>query len=68
MRISAANLPDLSYLQLDRARNVFYQLTPAELVEAALQRNEGVLADTGALAIDSVPGHHAGQYWPADTE
>ena len=53
MRISAANLPDLSYLQLDRARNVFYQLPPAELVEAALQRNEGVLADTGALAIDT---------------
>ncbi|MEO6633940.1 MAG: phosphoenolpyruvate carboxykinase (ATP), partial [Mucilaginibacter sp.] len=53
MRISAANLPDLSYLQLNRARNVFYQLSPAELVDAALQRNEGVLADTGALAIDT---------------
>ncbi|WP_295800273.1 phosphoenolpyruvate carboxykinase (ATP) [Mucilaginibacter sp.] len=53
MRISAANLPDLSYLQLNRARNVFYQLTPAELVEAALQRNEGVLADTGALVVDT---------------
>lgn len=53
MRKSTTHLPDLSYLQLDRAGNVFYQLTPAELVEAALLRNEGVLADTGALAIDT---------------
>jgi len=50
---STATLPDLSYLQLDRAGNVFYQLTPAELIEAALLRKEGVLADTGALAIDT---------------
>jgi phosphoenolpyruvate carboxykinase (ATP) len=50
---STAILPDLSYLQLDRAGNVFYQLTPAELIEAALLRKEGVLADTGALAIDT---------------
>ncbi|WP_259068407.1 phosphoenolpyruvate carboxykinase (ATP) [Mucilaginibacter sp. X4EP1] len=53
MRKSADHVPDLSYLQLDRARNIYYQLNPAELTEAALQRNEGVLADTGALAIDT---------------
>ena len=53
MRKSTTNLPDLSYLQLDQARTVFYQLNTAELVEAALKRNEGVLADTGALAIDT---------------
>lgn len=46
-------MPDLSYLQLDGAANVFYQLTPAELIEAALLRNEGVLAHTGALAVDT---------------
>jgi phosphoenolpyruvate carboxykinase (ATP) len=53
MKRSTTNLPDLGYLQLDRARNVYYQLSPAELVDAALKRNEGVLADTGALAIDT---------------
>ncbi|MDP9078104.1 MAG: phosphoenolpyruvate carboxykinase (ATP) [Bacteroidota bacterium] len=53
MRRSTTSLPDLSYLKLDRARNVFFQLTPAELVDEALQRKEGVLADTGALAIDT---------------
>jgi len=53
MKSSNNQLPDLSYLQLDRAGNLFYQLTPAELVEAAIQRNEGTLADSGALAIDT---------------
>jgi phosphoenolpyruvate carboxykinase (ATP) len=47
------HLPGLGYLNLDRARSVFYQLSPAELIEAALQRGEGTLADTGALAIDT---------------
>ncbi|RFZ92258.1 phosphoenolpyruvate carboxykinase (ATP) [Mucilaginibacter conchicola] len=32
---------------------IFYQLAPAALIEAALQRNEGVLTDTGALAVDT---------------
>ncbi len=53
MRKSTNHVPDLGYLQLDRARNIYYQLNPAELTEAALKRNEGVLADTGALAIDT---------------
>src|ERR1700709_2044383 len=47
------SLPDLGYLNLDRAKDVFFQLSPAQLVEAALKRHEGVLADTGALAIDT---------------
>jgi phosphoenolpyruvate carboxykinase (ATP) len=46
-------LPDLSYLGLDRAGKLFYQLAPAELVEEALKRNEGVLADSGALSVDT---------------
>ena len=47
------HLPDLSYIMPGRAQHTFYQLSPAELVEKALKRNEGVLADTGALAIDT---------------
>lgn len=46
-------LPDLGYLNLGGAGEVFYQLSPAQLVQAALKRNEGTLADTGALAIDT---------------
>lgn len=46
-------LPDLAYLNLDRAENVFFQLSPAQLVEAALKRNEGKLTENGALAIDT---------------
>lgn len=53
MRNASKNLPGLGYLNLDRANAIFYQLTPAELVEAALLRHEGVLSDTGALAIDT---------------
>src|SRR6185312_10819483 len=53
MRNRTTQLPDLGYLHLDRARNIYYQLTPAELVEEALKRNEGRLADSGALAVDT---------------
>jgi phosphoenolpyruvate carboxykinase (ATP) len=53
MKNRTNQLPDLGYIKLDRARNVYFQLTPTELVEEALKRNEGILADTGALAIDT---------------
>jgi len=53
MTYGTDNLPDLSYVELDRARNIYFQLSPAELVEEALKRNEGVLADNGALAVDT---------------
>lgn len=53
MKHSTNQIPDLSYLQLGRAGNIYFQLSPAELVEEALKRNEGVLADNGALAIDT---------------
>jgi len=53
MRNRSNQLPDLGYLELDRARNIYYQLSPAELVEEALKRNEGVLADNGALTVDT---------------
>lgn len=46
-------LPDLGYLNLGRAGGVFYQFTPAQLIEEALKRNEGVLTESGALAVDT---------------
>lgn len=53
MKDFSNKLPDLAYLGLGRARSLLYQLSPARLVEAALQRGEGVLAETGALAVDT---------------
>ncbi|MBR9827877.1 MAG: phosphoenolpyruvate carboxykinase [Oceanospirillales bacterium] len=35
----------------ETVNSVHVNLTPAELVERAIQRNEGVLADTGALVV-----------------
>jgi phosphoenolpyruvate carboxykinase (ATP) len=49
----ANQVPGLGYLNLSQAKSIYYQLTPAQLVEQALKRNEGVLADSGALAIDT---------------
>ncbi|PWS28080.1 phosphoenolpyruvate carboxykinase (ATP) [Pedobacter yonginense] len=45
--------PDLSYLNLGGNIAVKYQLTSPELVEEALKNNEGTLATSGALAIDT---------------
>ncbi|MBS1525651.1 MAG: phosphoenolpyruvate carboxykinase (ATP) [Bacteroidetes bacterium] len=53
MKNLANRLPDLAYLNLDRAKDVFFQHSPSQLVEAALKRGEGVLADNGALAVDT---------------
>ena len=53
MKNSSNTLPDLAYLNLDRAKAILFQLSPAELVEAALKRNEGTLAANGALAVDT---------------
>jgi phosphoenolpyruvate carboxykinase (ATP) len=44
--------PDLSYLNL-RSVDAHYQLEVPEIVEEALFNQEGTLADTGALAIDT---------------
>ncbi|MGN6195771.1 MAG: phosphoenolpyruvate carboxykinase (ATP) [Ginsengibacter sp.] len=38
---------------LHSAENTFYQLSPDELTEQCLERNEGVLNDTGALVINT---------------
>ena len=42
---------DLLNLGLSSANNVHYQLSPDELTNQTVQRNEGVLNDTGALVI-----------------
>lgn len=46
---------DLRYLDLEQTGKIHYQLSPAELVEEALRKGEGVLTDTGALAVST--GH-----------
>ncbi|QDW27751.1 phosphoenolpyruvate carboxykinase (ATP) [Pedobacter sp. KBS0701] len=45
--------PDLSYLNLGGNIAVNYQLSPKELIDDALLNKEGILAASGALAIDT---------------
>src|SRR5450432_1555105 len=40
-------------LGLKSAENIFYQLSPEELVNQSVEKGEGVLSDTGALVIDT---------------
>lgn len=42
----------LKHLSLDPAK-IRYMMTPAELIEESVRQNSGVLADTGALCIDT---------------
>jgi phosphoenolpyruvate carboxykinase (ATP) len=44
---------NLKELGLGNVANAFWNLTPAELVEDSILRGMGVLADSGALAIDT---------------
>ncbi|TVR40081.1 MAG: phosphoenolpyruvate carboxykinase (ATP) [Cryomorphaceae bacterium] len=44
---------DLSYLGLENTANVFWNLTPAELVEETIVNGMGILTHTGALAINT---------------
>ncbi|MFN8406820.1 MAG: phosphoenolpyruvate carboxykinase (ATP) [Sphingobacteriaceae bacterium] len=44
---------NFKYLNLDQVKNIHYQLSPAELIEAAICHKEGTLADTGALVVDT---------------
>jgi phosphoenolpyruvate carboxykinase (ATP) len=53
MTMNTQQAPDLGYLGLRNCDPIFYQLSPARLVEAAIKRNEGILTDTGALAVDT---------------
>lgn len=47
------HIPTLQYLGIQAQKTVHYQKSIAELVEHAIQSNEGVLADSGALAADT---------------
>lgn len=47
------NNADLSELGLQHADTVFWNLTPAELVEETVVRGQGILTHTGALAINT---------------
>ncbi len=40
-------------LGLKSADNIFYQVSPEELIRQAVSKGEGVLSDTGALVIDT---------------
>jgi phosphoenolpyruvate carboxykinase (ATP) len=44
---------DLKAIGLDNLGNVFWNLTPAELVEDTIISGQGVITDTGALAIET---------------
>lgn len=50
IRPETANLEELG---LGNVANAFWNLSPAELVEESILKGMGVLADTGALAIDT---------------
>lgn len=43
----------LDYLGIKKAKTVYWNLSPAELSEHTLERNQGVLTDTGALSINT---------------
>ena len=51
-KISAERL-DLAYLKLKQEKSVYYQLSPAALIEQAILNGEGKLADSGAFAADT---------------
>lgn len=53
MNSHAVEAPDMGYIFPHPPRNVFYQLSPAELIEQALKKDEGKLTETGALATDT---------------
>ncbi len=47
-----AQQPNLGYLNL-YSKKIKFQLSPAQLIEEAIQNNEGTLAENGALAVDT---------------
>ncbi len=59
MNAPDAVLRDLAALGLDGTQNVYYNLTPAELYEYAVQRNEGRITKYGPLSARTDP--HTGR-------
>lgn len=47
------NIIDLSYLGIHNHGEIYHNCSPVELVEHALERGEGVLTNTGALAVET---------------
>src|SRR6478672_1597859 len=47
-----AQQPNLGHLNL-YSKKIKFQLSPAQLIEEAIQNNEGTLAENGALAVDT---------------
>lgn len=45
-----SEVPDLGYLEF-HAQEFFYQLSPGELTTIALDKNEGIISSSGALAV-----------------
>lgn len=50
--VKSANA-DLGALGIKNVENVYWNLSPAELTEKTLQNNQGTLADSGALAVNT---------------
>ncbi|CAB1251871.1 phosphoenolpyruvate carboxykinase (ATP) [Clostridium sp. MT-14] len=44
---------DLTYLNIEGYKNVYRNLSPAQLVEFSIKRGEGLLSDKGALVINT---------------
>ena len=57
-------LKSLEDLGIQNAKGILWNLEPAQLVEEAVKRGEGVLTDTGALMCDTGPLHGAGPQRP----
>lgn len=55
MHISGIKNPsaDLTQLGIVNTANQYWNLSPAELIEETIRRHQGVLTDTGALAVDT---------------
>src|ERR1700761_8850757 len=46
-------LMNLDYLGFDQVQNCFYQLTPGQLTQYALENQEGVLTNMNVLAVST---------------
>jgi phosphoenolpyruvate carboxykinase (ATP) len=44
---------NLETIGIKNTRNQYWNITPEELIEETIKRGEGVLSDTGALAVDT---------------
>src|SRR6185295_9453471 len=44
---------DLEKIGIKNTKTQFWNLSPEELIEETIKRNQGVLSDSGALAVDT---------------